>query len=709
MLSEDLKKTIQKAYSDYLASRGLKARYGQKLMIAEVAKALASIETDDKKQRVNDSGVAAVEAGTGTGKTAAYVISSLPIAKEAGKSLVISTATITLQNQIIEKDLPELQEHSGLEFTFGLAKGRGRYLCLLKLHQAIDSQAGALSNLSMFEHDLTEDEKASKLYQEMLVEYGKSSWSGDRDDWPEEIQDQYWQFATATHRECTNRRCTHFNNCAFFKARQEIEDVDIIVANHDLVLADLALGGGAVLPLPSDAIFVFDEGHHLADKALSHFSTRTGVKGCFQWLEQWRKTQRSLEKELVQAESLRRVYEQNERHMDEAEARLKDVWQQVTQIASFAEPSPYQSEYPVYRFPDGIIPDYLLELSTALKIILSSLLSGFDRILNAMKDGLAGENDEITKDQAEVWYPVVGVYLSRCESHFALFQSYSYQERGGLPMARWLEQRVTNGEEDIILNASPILASRTLERELWNVAYGAIVTSATLTSANNFNRLKMQSGIPDWSQFLQVPSPFNYTELAEFCVPINALDASQIQQHTDYLINAIPKLIGDELGSLVLFSSRRQMNEVLEGLAENFKSRCLIQGQLSRSEIMKRHRQSIDEGEPSCLFGLASFAEGVDLPGDYLSRVIIAKLPFSTPDDPIDAALSEWIEKNGGNPFMQITLPDACLKLVQAAGRLIRTETDSGKVYLLDRRVVTKRYGQMLINSLPPFSKNLNA
>ncbi|WP_428240367.1 ATP-dependent DNA helicase DinG [Gynuella sp.] len=709
MLADEIKAEIQSSYSEFLRNKGLRPRYGQKLMIATVARALSSIEVNDKQLRLNEAGIAVVEAGTGTGKTVAYVLASLPMARAFNKTLVISTATITLQNQIIEKDLPDILKHSGLQFSFGLAKGRGRYLCLTKLENAMQAQAGVLATLPLFEDRLTEDQKAQQLMEKMLQQYAVMEWSGDRDEWPETIDDNLWHHLTATHRECSNRRCPQFKNCAYFKARQAIEDVDIVVANHDLVLADLALGGGAVLPAPQDSVYVFDEGHHLADKALGHFSAATDIKGCLQWLDQWRKTMRRIEKELVQAESLRKVYGQAEQYMSEAEARLKDLWLVVVQIASFAELKSGQGDVPIYRFVDGKIPDHIKDLTAALQIIFSSLLAGFERINKALKEGLAGENDEINKEEAERWFSIVGNYHQRCEAHFALFRSFSMDDvQGAVPYARWLEQRFVGNQEDIRLQSSPILASRTLERELWQPAFAAIVTSATLTAANKFDRLRMQSGLPDWAAYEKVPSPFQYAEVARFVVPANCPDASHPANHTRAIVDLLPELIHRQSGSLVLFSSRRQMNEVVESLPVDLLEMCHVQDKASRSELIRRHKERIDEDRPSCLIGLASFAEGVDLPGKYLETVIIAKLPFATPDDPIDAALAEWIEKRGGNPFMQITLPDACLKLVQASGRLIRTEADKGDVYLLDNRVLTKRYGKLLLDSLPPFKLQLN-
>ncbi len=170
----------------------------------------------------------------------------------------------------------------------------------------------------------------------------------------------------------------------------------------------------------------------------------------------------------------------------------------------------------------------------------------------------------------------------------------------------------------------------------------------------------------------------------------------------------MPGLLEQERGTLVLFSSQRQMESIYERLPEASKQRILMQGQYSNQEILQRHRQRIDEQGSSVIFGLASFAEGVDLPGDYCSHVIIAKLPFAVPNDPIQATLAEWIESRGGNPFMEMTLPDASLKLVQACGRLLRSEKDRGRITLLDRRVLSKRYGSRILADLPPFRRVLS-
>ena len=217
----------------------------------------------------------------------------------------------------------------------------------------------------------------------------------------------------------------------------------------------------------------------------------------------------------------------------------------------------------------------------------------------------------------------------------------------------------------------------------------------------------MRAGTPNDATYTVVPSPFNY-EAGELIVPAMSSEPNNADAHTEELIELIPEILAEDKGGLVLFSSRRQMENVFEGLPLKWQRIVLCQNDYSKQELLRRHKEQIDKGEQSVLFGLASFAEGVDLPGDYCSHVVIAKIPFSVPDQPVESALSEWIEMRGGNPFMDISVPDASLRLVQASGRLLRTESDRGKVTLLDRRIVSKRYGRALLDSLPPFRRSLS-
>jgi ATP-dependent DNA helicase DinG len=201
----------------------------------------------------------------------------------------------------------------------------------------------------------------------------------------------------------------------------------------------------------------------------------------------------------------------------------------------------------------------------------------------------------------------------------------------------------------------------------------------------------------------QVMSPFNW-QSAQLVVPNLRSLPNQEQQHTDDIALRLPELTKEDKGSLVLFSSRRQLQNVMSIVPSNYREKCLIQGEMSKQELIKRHKQRVDLGLPSVLVGLASLAEGVDLPGDYCTHVIIARIPFAVPDDPVGKTLAEWLESRKVNPFFHISVADASVKLVQACGRLLRTEQDTGRITLMDRRIVTQRYGQALINSLPPYT-----
>jgi len=242
---------------------------------------------------------------------------------------------------------------------------------------------------------------------------------------------------------------------------------------------------------------------------------------------------------------------------------------------------------------------------------------------------------------------------------------------------------------------------------LWGSCYAAVVTSATLRALGSFQTLQRETGIPDFAHFMAVAGAFDYQQAAVIRVPGDAVEGNAVEQHSRDIIDRFDTLVEPRCGTLVLFSSRRQMEQVYDELSDDLQKNILIQGQYSNREMVRLHKERIDQGRTSVLMGLASFAEGVDLPGDYCRHVVIAKLPFAVPDDPLHEALSEWIEDRGGNSFFDIALPIASLRLIQACGRLLRTESDTGTVTILDKRLITKRYGAQLLNALPPFRREV--
>ncbi|MDW5375747.1 ATP-dependent DNA helicase DinG [Halomonas sp. HP20-15] len=707
MLDEALKNEIQAAYRRVLEGLELTPRYGQRLMIAEIARTLAGIEADDSGRRLSNEHVCVLEAGTGTGKTLAYLLSALPVAQARGKRLVISTATVALQEQVLHQDLPALKQHSGLQFDYALAKGRGRYLCVAKLDQALD---GTEENptYSLFEQALEsrDGDDFHGLVQELAEAYGTGRWEGDRDSWPVAIEDTSWRKLTTDHRQCTNRRCGHFSACAFFRARRHLDQADVIVANHDLVLADLSLGGGVVLPPPKDCIYIFDEGHHLPDKALEHFYHRFGVNATLRWLRTLKKSLTELNTALAVQPTLARLLAGFPESIAALEPRLGEAYALGHSLAELPDGAGDDTRH--HRFAMGRAPQALRELAAALVTPFAELSRNLETMADILRESLDPEKATgLEREQAEPWLPLVALLHGRALEAHALWQAMAADDsEGEPPQARWLTFDQQGGESELTFSASPVSAAETLARYLWGSCYGAVVTSATLTALGRFERLQERAGLANRYRYQRLPSPFDYSR-AVLSVPREAVDPSNRDAHERAIGEFIAEL-GEREAVLMLFSSRAQLRAVEKALPEALSKRVLAQDRLPKRELIDRHRKRVDAGEGSIIFGLASFAEGIDLPGQYLTHVVITRLPFAVPDDPVGATLAEWIESRGGNPFMRISVPDASIKLVQACGRLIRKEADEGRITLLDRRVLTRRYGQALLDSLPPFRREID-
>ncbi|WP_096084647.1 ATP-dependent DNA helicase DinG [Agaribacterium haliotis] len=702
MLADDLKRSIQKAYSQFLQAKELKPRYGQKMMIAEIARTLGNIDLDDEGHNIAEKNIAVVEAGTGTGKTVAYLLASIPMAAHYDKTLVLSTATIALQEQVLNKDLPDLLRHSGLKFSFCLAKGRGRYLCLNKLERVLGDIEDSAA--AMYEDEVVALSAADRqLYQRMMDKSAEGLWDGDRDSWEQEIDALSWSRVTTDHRQCLGRKCPNIRDCAFYNARAAMDDADVIVANHDLVLADLSLGGGAILPAPENSIYVFDEGHHLPEKALNHFACNARYRGSIRWLGQsegqWPKQLKALD-ELSHFVHLAEPLEQR---FKACRTVLEDG---LPLIRALCESIDLEQYTPRLRFEKGELDADVESLAKeasrhflALHELLEKLHKEIDTLIN--------EDSRLAPASAmEAMLNLLGIWVSRAEANLNLWQSYretAFNEKA--PWARWITLHTESEPVDYELVSSPVLASGLLNKGLWSRCCGAVLTSATMRALNKFDRFKMRAGLWDNASFEAVPSPFDFSR-ALLQVPDWALEANRSFEHAQSLIDELPKLIERDQGTLVLFSSNAQMKQVYDAMPDELQHIIRCQGHESKQRIIDGHKRSIDRGRGSVIWGLASFAEGVDLPGDYCRHVIIAKLPFSVPDEPLDAAYAEWVEARGGNAFMEVSVPDASVRLVQACGRLLRTEGDEGTISILDKRLISKRYGGAIVNALPPFKRS---
>lgn len=703
LLDKALKESIQSAYSRFLGSKGLRARGAQKQMIAVIARGLAAIGTGEKGERLGEKHVTVVEAGTGTGKTIAYLLSVLPVAAARKKKVVLSTATVSLQEQLVNKDLPEIVEHAGISIDYQLAKGRGRYLCINKIEQHLERQ-GDLGQMALYEDEEAEvlDPATRALYRDLVDKLASGRWDGDRDNLPDTLDDQIWRPLTSDHMQCSNRRCVNFSACPFYRSREQLDSVQLVVANHDLVLADLALGGGAILPDPADTIYIFDEGHHLADKASGHFAFSARLGASQKLLQGIPRKLGALVEEAEGAIALRDPAERLQRPVSDALLTLEQI-DPILHALFDSEESTSR-----VRFPQGRVSE---ALSLACRDLTSSserVSQHLEQVVSVLREAMEGEIAEVDRSLAERWYPQLGRLWGRVQQLSWLARSFATKDlEGRSPTARWVSRIDNNGLTDLEMRSAPVSSADTLKEHLWDVCFGAVVTSATLTALGRFDRLLEQLGLPADTLCEKLQSPFDHYNKGVLEVPAMRTDPGDPQSHTEEVAEILTARLAKAGAALVLFSSWRQMRTALERQPESIKNRVLAQGDLSRQEILKCHRQRVDSGEPSVIFGLASFAEGVDLPGGYLTEVIITKLPFGVPDDPVDATLAEWIEQQGGNAFSDWSVPTASMRLTQAVGRLLRTEEDSGRVVLLDRRVVTRRYGRLLLDALPPFRREI--
>lgn len=750
MLDQNLKDEIQRAYRQILSEKNLRPRYGQRLMVASIANALAGLENQSAEQDLTDNEnpqdnhqadrsalapVCVVEAGTGTGKTLAYLLATLPIARHFNKKVVLATATIALQEQVINRDLPDILKHSGMDFSMALAKGRGRYVCLSRLDQQLQGNDSEQAMRELF-GDLLETPGVNgdntALYEKMLEGIASGEWEGDREDWPDQIRDDEWQPVTVEAGQCAGPRCSYYSRCCFYKARESMQTADCIVANHDLVLVDLALGGGAILPDPEDTIYIFDEAHHLPFKANQHFAEQMRLRGTLQWLEQMSRTlvKMSADPMLATNNAFARAVAELQSEQPALQRGLSEALLLIQSIVEARESSERDSGSPrsgakrgggaaagattgapgleAWHFPSGVLPpelkslaDQLQRHSVAVSRCLRDCVSALRR---QMEEGESLEH----RQQAEMCFPAVGGMNTRAESICRLWHSLAKADPSGqAPTARWLRELEFNDERDYLICSSPVLASGTLTEHLWDRCAAAILTSATLSALGRFDMLTMRAGLPDNTEYHRIASPFDYQQSAALRVPKMQCDPSDSQAHTEAIAELLPRILQSDQASLMLFSSRRQMQEVLALMPSEWQDRILSQDDYQKQQLINLHRERIDRGEGSVIFGLASFAEGVDLPGQYCEHVIIAKIPFAVPNDPIEATLSQWLSDQGKNPFQVLSVPEAAFKLVQAAGRLLRSETDTGYITVLDERLVTRRYGKDILDSLPPYRREL--
>lgn len=682
---------LESLYTALIAAiPGSTPRQGQQQMLHAIGAQLADAHFDpDGPLRV-----AVVEAGTGVGKTRAYLAAGLLLAREKGVKLVVATSTVALQEQVLTKDLPELSQALEVPPTVALLKGRGRYVCPVKLLQAMGAGQEPLD----LPGAAPAPERLALLHQRLL----SGQWNGEQDSLPPEDL-AHWSAIAAERSACTARHCPQFNACPYFDAKRAASKADVLIANHDLVLASLR-SDAASLPSGDRALYVFDEGHHLPATALAHFACEATLTDR-RWLQR-------LEKALSQAAAALRyggpAFEGRGALLTQA---LDDLVRGLLQsfgpeaVGQMGEALDAPEAPPTrIRLPQGQWPEHLLALWLAVEQSAQRLHDQAAELSTWMRQQRA--NDDELGALMAVHVAEIGPPHRRLTELLDL--AVLMQQDGAPPPAKWLDFDVQGELLRIHAKASPVSAAAVLQQHLWSRLRGAVVTSATLQALGRFDFFLRESGLEglDGVSTLSVQSPFDHAAQGRFIVAETRASPKAATEHTAEVARQMQQdLLAVEHGALVLCSSWVQLRALVAAMPAPLRRQMRVQGEAPRDQLLREHRAAVAAGERAVLVGLQSFGEGLDLPGPLCEWVFLPKLPFLMPSDPVMEARAEWLEAQGRNPFLEIVVPATGVRLNQWAGRGIRSESDRATIVCYDGRLLATAFGRQLLAGLPPFSR----
>ncbi len=635
----------------------------------------------------NEDAVVAAEAGTGVGKSFAYLLPAMSWAAANDERVVISTATINLQQQLFDKDIPLVSSAMRKKVKAALIKGRSNYLCLRRL-------ADAQAELELF------PEEGQDL--EAIAAWAATTATGSRSELPFLPDEGSWSRVCSESDTCLAARCPERERCFFLALRREAAEANILVVNHHLLFADLAArdsgaGYDGTVVLPPYARVIVDEAHTIEDSATSFFSDGFGRLGAYRLFARLYRRRRGLETGLAlrlaaiagAEDAVDKIAEAVRLAREALEALDTAGLQLMGGEGTFRLTGP----------KDGSLRSILMEPLAEARRSVGSLAGLVRELLDRIGDG--GE-DLASADDAAVWE--AKAVLRRVESvgsvcgHFLEFDERQDQ-------VFWIERRRSSkGEAWALFNATPLDVAPSLRDALFAPNRTVACVSATLTVADSFSYWLTRSGVAELADKPildgRFPSPFPYRSAVLLGVPTDA-PLPEEERYGSFVDASVPRLILAAGGSaLVLFTSYESLRSsyaVARPLLEEAGLRVLKQGDDDRGRLLA----SFLEDETSVLFATNSFWEGVDAPGNTLRLVIICRLPFRSPNDPVFEARREALERRGGNAFMDLSLPEAVMKFKQGFGRLMRRSSDHGAVVVLDGRLLKKRYGELFLRSLP--------
>lgn len=593
------------------------------------------IMAESIQKSFNDRKSSIIEAGTGSGKSFGYLIPAV----DSNLKVVISTGTIALQEQLLNKDIPFVVDQFNKDVRYALAKGRRNYLCKQKLFEATKT--------------IPPQSKEGKIISKINKLLFKS-WSGDAAELDIVIPDLIWSEINSDKDDCLHQRCEYFSDCPFRLARAELAKADIIVANHALYFTDLACGGTI---LPGHDFVIFDEAHHIKNIATRAFTVSIGKWSSSKLMQKIQKRISPIPDFLI-------------RNITDIETKVLS-WLLSKNRETFK------------IFSDSELYD-LVSSETHELNRLRSWLNDFE----VEQQDLFADNESLKKEShKDRLISQTSNLISKWE-YFAEQEVIKEEER----RVNWAE--INKNTLSFEINSAPIFIANSLKENLWEKT-PAILTSATLAIDKNCNYTKKQLGIE--ADELILESPFEYSTQARLYLPkINSEPNSR--EYNISIAKEITKLVKTSEGrALVLFTSISAMKDVSAAVIEHVEYPCKIQGDLTRNKLIKWFKET----DNSILFATATYWEGIDIPGEDLSCVIIDKIPFYAPDDPIVSATVDLMKSKNQSWFMDFMLPEAALKLKQGFGRLIRTKEDKGLIAILDPRLLSKSYGRIILNSLP--------
>ncbi len=678
---------------------------------------------------LNSSKIAVIEAGTGVGKSFAYLAPSILWALANKKRVVISTNTINLQEQLLNKDLPELALQMNVVVKAVLAKGRGNYVSLRRLKYS----AGRA--------DLFAEDRNGEINS--LMDWAEKTEVGSKSDFPFHVSDDTWEAVMSDKDDCLRAACPTFDKCHFYKSRREAANADIIIANHHLVMADVSLrqensGNDYVGILPPYDRIVFDEAHNLEEVATKYFTSETSLlairrqlfkisrtrdrSGVLHVLYGAVKAHKAASRYPVVGEILPLMAEQILPTREEVETALTMYFEEffVDSLTFFHADNLKDNERREFRITAAVSGSpywaKVRELIESMINNLHRLIDQFDR-LDTLISRLP---DEFLADITE---PRLRLFSAarKLKEHDSAMRFFLSADKDDF--CRWIELGYRRGRPYIYPTTAPLDISQNLRDALFARKNTVVLTSATLSIEDDFSYFTKQVGLHggsgsqqaktktegpigldqvlDRCEFLKLDTPFDYAKNCIIGIPKDLPAPSAPDFHKKIAPAIVEAIRITEGRAMVLFTSYyalRQVAELCRGPLLQSGITSLQQGEMPRHQLVESFRCA----RKAALFATSSFWEGVDVQGDALQCLILTKLPFSVPSTPLFEARAEMLERRGGNPFYEIAVPQAVIKFKQGFGRLIRSHSDKGFVLVLDNRVLVQRYGRIFIKSLPP-------